>query len=396
MKKNIGYMSFIFLLAITLLLPGFVFADMGMIRPDPQVKLYETDQNAIVAWNGQEEMLILSINLRSNQEGSKVLTILPLPSNPLEIKEDSIDTFKKLTDLINQKLPLIAAVSATGSQDAKNNASLVAELTFHEQIGAHDVSIVKINNLDGFNQWELLPQIGIKPEQIDASFKSALQNYMKRGLIYFSFDTIEVGTKDISLNPIRYYFKSDYFYYPIKLTAFSATAENAESINDAIHLFTINTNPIKDSINILKYRYPLWSHNDNISISLQELQNVSSNIASLFSFETNVYVTEFRYSGSLAKTTDDIIIYPKDIWKNNLKVGVRSEDTLALQKILINENLWDSSSNATGYFGSATKQAVIKFQEEYRSYILDPLNLTKGTGFVGPYTRNFLKNFQMQ
>jgi len=394
MKKNVCFISFFSLLVIILLLPVFVFADMGMIWPDPQVKLYETDQNAIVAWNGQEEILILSINLRSNQEGSKALTILPLPSNPLEIKEDSIDTFKKLTDLINQKLPI--TMTSGVLSDTKNSAPPVAELTFHEKIGAHDVSIVKINNLNGFNQWELLPQIGIKPEQIDESFKLALQNYMKRGLVYFSFDTIEVGTKDISLNPIRYYFKSDYFYYPIKLTAFSATAENAESINDAIHLFAINTNPIKDSIGIFKYRYPLWSHNDNISISLQELQNVSANIASLFSFETNVYVTEFRYSGSLANIADDIIIYPKDIWKNNLRVGVRSEDTLALQKILINENLWNSSSNATGYFGSATRQAVIKFQEEYKSFILEPLNLTKGTGFVGPYTRNFLKNFQMQ
>jgi len=41
----------------------------------------------------------------------------------------------------------------------------------------------------------------------------------------------------------------------------------------------------------------------------------------------------------------------------------------------------------TGNFLSLTRQAVIRFQEEHREEILDPIDLKEGTGFVGAMTR---------
>ena len=66
-----------------------------------------------------------------------------------------------------------------------------------------------------------------------------------------------------------------------------------------------------------------------------------------------------------------------------------------LQKMLINEGVWDSEVEATGYFGPITKAALIKFQERYSEDILKPLNLEKGTGYFGPKSRAYLNGISL-
>jgi peptidoglycan hydrolase-like protein with peptidoglycan-binding domain len=46
-----------------------------------------------------------------------------------------------------------------------------------------------------------------------------------------------------------------------------------------------------------------------------------------------------------------------------------------------------SAGNETTYFGPQTRRAVIRFQERHAAEILAPVNVTDGTGYVGPSTR---------
>ena len=50
----------------------------------------------------------------------------------------------------------------------------------------------------------------------------------------------------------------------------------------------------------------------------------------------------------------------------------------------------------SGYFGLVTREAVKAFQEKYANEILAPWGLTKGTGYVGPYTRKKIESLLKQ
>jgi len=75
-------------------------------------------------------------------------------------------------------------------------------------------------------------------------------------------------------------------------------------------------------------------------------------------------------------------------FEENLYVGTSNSDQVrCLQNFLKNQGVDIYPQGlVTGYFGSLTKQAVIRFQEKYKVDILNPWGLKKGTGFVGETT----------
>ena len=86
-------------------------------------------------------------------------------------------------------------------------------------------------------------------------------------------------------------------------------------------------------------------------------------------------------------------------FKKDLKMGDYNNDVVELQKILnqytettVALSGPGSFGNETNYFGSLTKQAVIRFQEKNRNTILVPNSLSSGTGYVGRSTREVLSN----
>jgi len=74
---------------------------------------------------------------------------------------------------------------------------------------------------------------------------------------------------------------------------------------------------------------------------------------------------------------------------NNLYFGMQNNsDVQCLQSFLKGQGAEIYPEGlVTGYFGSLTRAAVIRFQEKYSADILKPLGLTSGTGFVGSSTR---------
>lgn len=76
------------------------------------------------------------------------------------------------------------------------------------------------------------------------------------------------------------------------------------------------------------------------------------------------------------------------IISHDLRYGMNSNQVKYLQEFLKSQGpeIYPEGL-VTGHFGNLTQQAVIRFQEKYRSQVLDPLGLGSGTGYVGASTR---------
>ncbi len=117
---------------------------------------------------------------------------------------------------------------------------------------------------------------------------------------------------------------------------------------------------------------------------------------------------KMKYFHSLFFLSLAIVFFPVtslsagDLFYRNLGMTDVGPDVQALQKIL-NSNASTTVSLTgrgsrgfeTSYFGSATKVAVIKFQELYRNEILVPSGLVNGTGYVGTLTRKKLNSLSI-
>lgn len=85
---------------------------------------------------------------------------------------------------------------------------------------------------------------------------------------------------------------------------------------------------------------------------------------------------------------------PSDTFDRNMGFQDRGEDVRRLQAALNDvEGIQvavsgpGSPGQETHFFGPLTRRAVIAFQEMYAEDVLHPIDLVRGTGFVGPLTR---------
>ena len=58
-----------------------LYADKGSIPFNANVQIFEPNQRALIAWNGLEEILLLTTDLYAS-ETTKILEVIPLPSEP--------------------------------------------------------------------------------------------------------------------------------------------------------------------------------------------------------------------------------------------------------------------------------------------------------------------------
>jgi len=294
MNGKIVY-SFSISLFLMLLPILVVSADRGMIPVLPDVSVYEPGQKAIIAWNGHEEILILSTDVFSKND-TITLEILPLPSIPNKIEKASFESFNAVQELIWFHLPL---------RSEYGNETDDVKVIFHEKIGMHDITVVEANNVSELVGWvdEFLVQNGIDQEVSLSDFESVLEEYMSRGFEVYALDLVELSSEQKSVEPILYQFNTTFLYYPLLITS---PLEGEGKIT----LFLLAEGIVEDGYYPLTeahYRYYGLDLSEPIRfrVSKEELSTIDQRIAELF--ENEAWMTALTYEGSLGVLTEDVM-----------------------------------------------------------------------------------------
>jgi len=278
-------LSLLSLLFIFLTSWAQVWADRGGVSPSGH-EVFESGQKAIIAWNGTHEILILSTDVKSSQE-SKVIEFLPLPSNP-SINQGEKSSFFKVESLVGEYFRSIGFRPTTEREWQAHGAYGGVEITFHEEIGAHDLTVVKTENAQELVSWieDFLSDIEIEYEELPSGLEDLFSVYVDDGTNFFAIDVIDANSTTKSVEPLVYEFKSSKLYYPLRIsTLFSGDTD--------ISLFTITTRELNDE-SILKEGFQKMAQ---FNITPEALRDINPSMAKLFS--SDPCLCFYKYEGPL-------------------------------------------------------------------------------------------------
>jgi hypothetical protein len=271
-------------------------ADRGMIPVNPNAQIFEPNQRAMIAWNGEEEILLLSTDLHAS-DSTMLLELLPLPSEP-DVKKGDLETFRQATDLINKKL--YSGRMSKGRELSEGVIVPSGEVTFHKRIGAHDISVTHLLDAQGFVGWviEYLKTLGVERDVMSAEMKELVNDYISEGFKWYVFDVVTIGKETVTNEPIQYRFKSDHVFYPLKITS---TAQGATSIE--LLILTPRLLSRFPSLPIDRIRLK----HDPISITQDELANLNEDMHELLKEYARLRLRIWEIQGSLKDFDSDLL-----------------------------------------------------------------------------------------
>jgi hypothetical protein len=286
----------IIILFCVCLFVSFGLCDRGLIPINPDVKIFEPNQRAMIAWNGDEEILLLSTDV-SASESTTVLEVLPLPSEP-QVKKGDLETFRKATDLINSKISIAPLVR--GGEGSKGIPLPSGEVTFHKRIGAHDISVTHLLDANGFIDWvkEYLKSIGIEHDVISNEMKELIDEYVNDNFEWFVFDVVILTEETVTNEPIQYTFKTTSLFYPLKITK---TGEG----NTSIELIILTPRLLAHFPSLPIHRITL--EHDPITITDEELRYLNEDMSELLDDYKKMRLRIWKIEGELKSFDRDLI-----------------------------------------------------------------------------------------
>ena len=298
-----AYTSAITAMAI-LLVPSLVCrADRGGWHVDTEpVTLTESGQKAIIGWDEQNQILCLATDVSSSRN-TKVIEFLPLPSQP-EVTLGNRESFNAVQRLLFRHHMMIQKPDSRMKKGQGKRASDGGEpftVTFHQPLGAHDVTVVKVDKADEFADWieQKAKDLTGAKASLPASIRKLIAKYVNEYRCpYFVFDVIEVGPDPASIEPLIYQFRTPFLFYPLEI---SSTLQGQTSI-DLIVFSEAHVDPD-----------PLINRDFRISsvasVDSNDMESVLPGLKDLLG--QTAMVQAFKYTGDIRSLTGNICLGPR-------------------------------------------------------------------------------------
>ena len=290
----------IFLVPLLVLCAPNLFADGGLISLKRGVQMFKPNQRAMIAWNGSEEILLLSTDMRAS-EATQVLEVVPLPSEP-KVKKGDVETFRKATALINSKIrkPSMARGGGRGG-GAKGGAGRPSgEVTFHKKIGAHDISVTHVLSTDGFIAWveEYLGSLNVQNPEISPEMKKIVDGYLSEKFTWFVFDVISLDEVLSTGEAVQYRFKTKFLYYPMKVT-------QTVSGSTLVDLLILTPKLLSSFPGIPSSQVNL--RHEPVPITSKELRGLNPDMDDLLGHREDMKLRIWRMQGKISSFKQDLI-----------------------------------------------------------------------------------------
>ncbi len=239
-------------LLLSLVLLGFctlpALSDRGLVRiSEPytgkeDLTFFEPNQNAIIAFDGNEEILFLTTNVSASRP-VRVLEVLPLPSKPT-VTEGKMETLTTAVEVLNSKFPRTPSRNGSDVNYGKglhfgNFAPPAAVIVEHQKLGPHDINVVEVLKKENFVEWteNNLKNLGATSPSLPEWVKTKIAQYTATGFNWFAFDVVDLTTKTTTISPLRYRFKTHKLFYPLQITKVKGPS--------AVKLIVMTSEPVK-------------------------------------------------------------------------------------------------------------------------------------------------------
>jgi ankyrin repeat protein len=285
----------------------------------------------MIAWNGYEEIILLTTDLHSS-EPTKVLEVIPLPSEP-EVKKGDIEVLQRVTEIINKRLAKLAEARSKRKGKEAPEMRPAGEITFNEQIGAHDISVAHVLNSNGFIDWvdNYLKSSGVENPKIPEELKTVIAEYLEEGFGWFVFDVVQLEREPKTNEAIQYRFRTDFLYYPLKITR---TLEGNTTIDLLVLTPETKNKYVFTGFPRYRIRYP----HRPIYLTNEELRYIDDELYDLFRHLENnkAWLSIWQIEGELSSFRYDLILMDLEELEEMVKVfdAVGKGDTETVKRLL--------------------------------------------------------------